>query len=244
MLVISAGMQKSGTGWYYGLTAALLATAGGIGVDDLRARSGAVARVLGAHNGHLGPPTARRLAPVARALGPGEHVAVKTHAGPTAALGLLLRTGRARATYCLRDPRDVALSALDAARRPGGGAGPRLAGVADIEAAVAFAGRLVPTWRAWARAPGVLLVRYEDLVADTGAELDRLAAHLGLVLAAGERAAILERHPPGAGGEGPADQHFNRGEAGRFRREMTAGEQARAAAALGPALAEMGYPSD
>ncbi|CAN5200063.1 hypothetical protein BH18ACT4_BH18ACT4_00950 [soil metagenome] len=242
MIVISAGMQKSGTGWYFSLTNALLAGHGGDDTRVLRDQSKTLGRVVKTHNCSIGAPTARRVA-LFVAGGRGKKFAVKTHAAPTPALKALLSTHRAQATYCYRDLRDVALSALDAAGKQGDAQpGPKMAQLKRLEDAFRFTTTLVPVWRAWTSTPGVLPVRYEALVADPAKEIERLATFLGIALADGDTDQLLERYPAGAGGSATRKElHFNRGEAGRFHEVMTPADLEVCNRVIGPYLDEVGY---
>ena len=236
MIVLSASMQKSGSGWYFNLTNAMLASHGGDDLADLRDRARLLGRAVRVH----GSTRPLRMAALLTYHVRGRRFAVKTHAAPSASVRALSAVHALRATYCYRDLRDVALSALDHRRQLT--AGPNIGAISDLEDAFRFAATLVPKWRAWTALPDVLTVRYEDLRADPAAEIERLAKFLDIELEPGAVDALLERFPPGAGSEaGISSLHFNKGEVARFREVFTPEDLRLSDEILGPHLDEMGY---
>jgi hypothetical protein len=101
----------------------------------------------------------------------------------------------------------------------------------------------------WHGRPGVLDVRYEDLLADAAGELGRIAAHIGLPVAPADTAAIAARHSFEAvsgrrRGEEDRASFQRKGMAGDWRNHFTraAGEAFRAFG--GPTLVGLGYAAD
>lgn len=241
MIVVSASLKKSGSGWYFNLTNDLLVAAGHDDVRALRDRYG-LGGVLLEDNCRINPNAlnlARVFVPHLR----GHTFVVKTHAGPTPSLRLLLAAGAARATYIYRDPRDVVLSALDhGARVRKEGRANVLAALHTVEEAVPYVHTLLRDWEAWAGSPGTLLVRYEDLKADPLAELRRLADFLKLDVAEAVLADVAAPYQQPAEDATTKDRlHFNKGVAGRFREAMSADELALCRRHFGPYLEQMGY---
>jgi hypothetical protein len=90
-----------------------------------------------------------------------------------------------------------------------------------------------------------LLVRYEDLLADTETQLRRILDWMGLAAPAevGEHVGRLafDRVDPAHRGTGK----FHRAATpGLWRDNLDAAEQAAATAVMGPLLTELGYPVD
>lgn len=243
MILISAGMPKAGTGWYFNLTNSLLAEHGGADVRAVRDRSGLLRAVTKAADGNcsMAKLRAHRMAALVAVDLRHRDFTVKTHSPPTPSARLLLRSGLAKATYCYRDLRDVALSIVDHRAKLGDRVEGRVGG-ATLEQSVEFAVNLIDAYRAWSSVPGALMVSYEDLRTDPQREIHRLAQHLGIALEDDEVVRLLEAHAPGQGSADWQDGlHFNRGEVGRFREAMTEAQLAHANRVLGPLLAEMGY---
>lgn len=242
MIVLSAGMQKSGSTWMFNLTNDLILGQGG---TDLRDRgSGHVAgSVLSGRNARIGRPSARKLAPLLALHAMGKRFVVKTHGRPTPSLRALLTVRAVTATYSFRDLRDVALSILDMAQRNRAKGMPgALSEIKTLEQAISYAGALVPAWRLWTSCPNVLVMRYEDTVGDPLGQLRRLADHLVPGMADAELHHLLDRYPARSGDSSWADGlRFNKGIPGRFRHEMSTSELQLANRLLGPSLIEMGY---
>jgi hypothetical protein len=152
----------------------------------------------------------------------------KTHAPPSPLPG-----GRVRAVTIVRDPRDVLVSLADyLAHRPETvvpdapalrALGPAERLLAVIERCGAYLGRL----EAWWRAPGVVVARYEDLLAAPQRELLRISEALRLPLDGARAARAVARNDFRAragrapGVEAPGSFH-RKGVAGDWRRAFDA----------------------
>lgn len=244
MIVISAGMQKSGSAWYFNMTNELMVRAGLSDVHDVRDRYrlGWLMRHRNCNIGWMGP---HKLLPLLLPHSRGHEFVVKTHRGPTTTFRLLERRGVLRATYICRDPRDVVMSALDhgAKLRAEGRRWRNFARLRTFDHALVFVAKLLRTWSAWADSDGVLLVRYEDLLADPTAELERLVAFLDLDVDADDVAEVSRRYRKDnvARREDAVHLHLNRGVAGRYAEVMTDAQIRQAEEAFGPMLTRMGY---
>lgn len=242
MIVVSAGMQKSGSTWMFNITNDLVIAHGGTDIRSV-GQSPVAGQVLRGRNARIGRPTARKLAPLLVLHVMGKGFVVKTHGKPTPALRAVLAIRAARATYSFRDLRDVALSVLDMARRSRGKGLPgSLSEITTVEHAISFARSLVPAWRAWTECPNVLLMRYEDTVRDPLRQLRRLADHLVPGVGDADLEGLLARYPAQSGDPSWADGlRFNKGIPGRFHQEMSSAELEMANRVLGSSLLEMGY---
>lgn len=162
---------------------------------------------------HLGPPLvpdwthfnfSDEIGPAHwQALAPGETLAIKTHAAPPAGLAAALAEGRALAHAVVRDPRDIALSLIEAGRRAQAQGG-AFADILTLDRALAELENQTRILEAWLALPGVELLRYQDLAGDPAAVLRRLAWQLGLApsqeqLAEAARRGSRRTEPEGAG---------------------------------------------
>ncbi len=241
MIVVSASLKKSGSGWYFNMTNDLLVRLGHQDVRALRSRY-ALESVLREDNCKINPNVVKlsRLMPLHLR---GYTFVVKTHAPLTPSLRLLMAMGMVKATYIYRDPRDVVLSALEHGERV------RKAGTSNVLAelhSVAEAARYVTTllrdWEGWTKSPHTLAVRYEDLLADTPGVLKRLAEFLALEATAEDIESVVARYAQGNQDAVTRNRlHFNKGVVGRFRSQMNASELALCQKQFGPYLQKMGY---
>lgn len=242
MIVISGGMPRAGTGWFYNLTNDLLVACGYQDARAVRDRY-RLHKVLLYHNCNIGRFTPHQAARVLLPHLLGNRFVVKTHHLPSPAMRWLTRLGVARPTYIYRDPRDVVLSSIEMGRKL------RARGLthtfaqhetfADHVDAVA---RWCQGWERWQAFPGVHMVRYEALKADPHGELRRLATFLGL---APDDATLRRVHGTY---EESADEtrmlrysHKNQGVVGRSARQFSAEQMALCDARLGHYIAAMGY---
>lgn len=244
MIVISAGMQKAGTGWYFNLTNDLLVRAGHEDVRFIRDKF-ELNDMLLYYNCNievLSPFNLRRLEVLHHA---GFTFTVKTHSGPTAALKELVRKGIIKITYIYRDPRDVAISAfehgIDLRFK---GRKDTFAKLINLENAIMFAHDLLGIWDQYQQLDQILLCRYEELVSNPKRELIKLMDFLGLKLARSQLDAIIEKYSRNRILNNKSMQgflHYNQGVSGRFRRQMTDDNLALCNRYLGGYLPRMGY---
>ncbi|MCI0590126.1 MAG: sulfotransferase domain-containing protein [Gammaproteobacteria bacterium] len=242
MIVLSAGMQKSGTGWYFNLTNELLVAAGHQDVRQVKQRY-RLESVLRHYNCNIDEPTPAKLARIAIPHLLGYSFVVKSHSRPTPFLRLLISGGVMRPTYIYRDPRDVALSAFEHGQQMRSqGEHHSFARLETVKAAVRYAADLLEAWDQWMQCRRVLKVRYEDLLADPIGELQRLAGFLSLALPTRDMERIVAKYSmEGDNGDQPEGLHFNQGEVGRFRQVFSSEELAVCQAYLGSHPQKMGY---
>lgn len=110
----------------------------------------------------------------------GGPIVAKLHNAPEEAARRALRKGAAKAHIMLRDPRDVALSLVDAgarARQAGGGAFSEVHTLADAKASI---DKQMPMLLGWLQQPGGLCLSYPDLAFDTEATIKRILTHLDI----------------------------------------------------------------
>ena len=112
MIVLSAGMQKSGTAWFFNITNDMLIAAGFDDVRKIREQFG-LQSILLYHNCNIEDLAAKKMSRVIIPHNQGHTFVVKTHSGPSPSLLSLISENIIKAAYIYRDPRDVVLSVMD-----------------------------------------------------------------------------------------------------------------------------------
>lgn len=170
-------------------------------------------------------------------------VVIKTHAGPSFFIRLLLAMRLARAYYSIRDPRDVVLSAMDHAEKAR-----KKTEQSDSDKAFAP----FKTWddlfpaldmhfsryHAWKKDGRVLFVRYEALMKDPSGELTKVVQHIGLP-------GLIPKIPETVqwfASRKNETVNFNKGQLARYTTELSPEEISRLERRMKDVIVAMDYP--
>jgi len=247
MVVVSVGMRKSGSGWYFNMTNELLQAAGHADARRLRHRP-LLRTMIRGENCRVGRLTMGKLIRLSLVHLAGHTFAVKSHSGPARSLRAFTATGPIKVTYLYRDPRDVILSALEhgqAARKRGFDI--EFKRLKTLDDSLRMVQHELVKWERWMAYPHVLKVQYEHLVADTAGELRRLADFLRLDVQEEKIRAIAAHYQKEEYAKTQEQSlienplHLNKGIPGRYREAMTPEARALCERHLGPYLRKMGY---
>jgi len=225
MIILSVGMPRAGSGWYYNLTHDLVTASGGQNARQIRQRFH-LQKILTEVNCNIGALTFRRLSAVLIPSLLGNTFVIKAHAGPTPLALRLIKSGLLRPAYIFRDPRDAMLSAYDNGQKALQKGRPNaFSHLVDFETSVAFIQDYVRISEAWLDCDQALHTRYESLVSDYDVEADRLVNFLSVDRQSPAVQAVIDRYRPEQARSDQKGLHFNKGVAGRFRKKMTAEQQ-------------------
>jgi len=242
MIVLSVGMPRAGSGWYYNLTNDLMTANGAQDARQIRQRY-RLHRILTEVNCNIGALTQRRLIAVMAPALMGNSFVIKAHAAPTRLALRLIRMGLIRPTYIYRDPRDALLSAIENGERARqSGRSNAFSHLVDFEISLNFISDYVRISDAWMQCQGALHTRYEELLTDYDAVVGRLAEFLGVDMETQNSKVVAEKYRPESAQTGQKGTHFNEGKIGRFRLKMSPEEQERMVHTFGAYLERMGYP--
>lgn len=247
MIVISAGMVKAGTGWYFNMTNDLLVATGHQAVHDVRDQFKLHDFMLH-DNCNISSITTRKLLRLMVPHLRGKSFVVKTHEGPNRSLRYFMAAGAVKATYIYRDPRDVLLSLKDFIidRRSGDAAQVKTFEDMDLKTGLQRTRPILRVWDSWDRYQqrfgNAFIVRYEDLSADPVQVMTDFMAYLG-VDAPGDliRAIVAKYRPDKLDPEKSGTLHFNKGKVNRFLEELDSDDLAVVNGWFGPYLTRMGY---
>ena len=241
MLILSIGMPRAGSGWYYNLTHDLVTASGGQNAREIRRRFH-LGRILTEVNCNIGALTPPRLLAAILPATLGNTYVVKAHAAPSPlALGFI-RRGWVRAAYIYRDPRDAMLSAYDNGQRALQKGRPNaFSHLTDFDKSVDFMLEYLRIWEAWMGCPEALHTRFEEFKDDYDGEAARLVSFLKIDPQSPPIQAVIERYRPEKARTQQKGIHFNKGKSGRFREKFTPEQQNILAEKFGPYLQQMGY---
>lgn len=241
MIVLAVGMPRAGSGWHYNIIHDLMEVAGFDDAREIREQY-RLQNILTEVNVNIGVLSLRRLGMVMIPALLGKDFVLKAHAGPTLWSRALAALGLLRVVYIYRDPRDAMLSAYEYGQRSIDKGRPNFFSQYDnFEKTLDFMTDYVDIWHAWMNEKRVLTARYEDLLTNYDAEIERLLNYLGLDAADDAIQAVVEEYRPGKAEAGQQGLHFFKGKIGRHKEMYTDAEQAQMRARFGASLQEMGY---
>ncbi|MBN1537112.1 MAG: sulfotransferase domain-containing protein [Anaerolineales bacterium] len=241
MIILSVGMPRAGSGWYYNLTHDLATSSGGQDARQIRQQFH-LQGILTEVNCNIGVLSPRRLLAVLAPSLLGNTFVIKAHAAPTPLALALLRRGWMRAAYIYRDPRDALLSAWENGQRAvERGAPNAFSHLTDFEASLNFMRQYVDISKAWLAKSTALHTRYEDLLKDYDSEVNRLVAYLQFDRQSQTVQGVVEKYRPEQARSEQKGMHFSKGKVGRFRQKLTPMQQQQLAEAFGDYLQAQGY---
>ncbi len=241
-VVLSIGMPRAGSGWYYNLTHSLIVASGGQDSRQIRTQY-RLTRLLTEVNCNIGTLSAYRLTPVVIPALLGNTFAIKLHAGPTPLASWMIKRGRILPTYIYRDPRDALLSAYEYGqrKRKTNRSGP-FSDLVTIDKAIDFMMEYIQISDAWLASEGTLHVRYEDLLLNYDTEITRLVNFLMINQHAPAIGDVIQQYHPHQGDSSMKGTHFVKGKIGRYRKALSGEQQTRCVDVFGPYLERLNYP--
>jgi hypothetical protein len=241
MIILSVGMPRAGSGWYYNLTNDLMLATGAQDARWIRSRYH-LQNILTEVNCNIGALTPRRLLSVTIPSLLGNTFVIKAHSAPTPIALLMIRKGMILPTYIYRDPRDAMLSAMENGERARQRGSPNaFSTLTDFETALKFTLAHIHIWESWLQCWQALHTRYESFLCDYEKEVDRLMVFLELDRENPDMETIIEKYRSKNAQTVQKGLHFSKGKIGRFRQKMTPEQQEILAQKLGPFLERMGY---
>jgi hypothetical protein len=241
MIILSVGMPRAGSGWYYNLTNDMMLANGAQDARQIRQRYH-LKGILTEVNCNIGALTPRRVTMVMVPALLGNTFVIKAHAALTPYARFMIQRGVIRSSYIYRDPRDALLSVMENGQRALQRGQPNaFSPFAEFDAALHFMLEYLHIWDSWMDCKQALLVRYEDLLLNYEHEIERLLKFLDLESSQPSVQAVIDKYRPEKAQPDQKGIHFSHGKIGRFRQKMTADQQKIMADQLGAHLTRMGY---
>ncbi|MDH5681656.1 MAG: sulfotransferase domain-containing protein [Spirochaetota bacterium] len=262
MIIISAGMQKSGSGYYFNLVNDLLVALKKQDVREIK-KNYQLESVLNHYNCNILPTkeNMERLIPPHK---DGNYFVVKTHSGLNEEIKNFSLEKICKCLYIFRDPRDVILSAMDHANRSA--EEKQFQDFKTFEDGLKSIKSLLENWEKWYLFSDRLMVKYEDLLDDPIKEIKRLSEYLSLDVSGIDLDNLVKKYSTkdlkekklgftglkplsheGQMNEIQEDEktvrslHFNKGETRRYETELSQEEKDRFNELYGDFLEKMGY---
>ena len=221
MIILSIGMPRAGSGWFYNLTNDLAIAAGFQDAKKIR-RDYHLEKILTEVNCNIGALSAKRLTAVMVPALAGKDFVIKAHAKPTSYAKLLIKLSLIKPTYIYRDPRDAMLSAMEnGARARERGQSNAFSQLDSFDKALEFMKTYVQISEDWLQCKKIFHTRYEDLLLNYDHETKQLITYLQLPLNEVSRKEIIEKYRPESVKQDQKGLHYRHGKIGRFRDKMT-----------------------
>ncbi len=242
MIILSVGMPRAGSGWYYNLTNDLIVAAGFQDGHSIRQRY-RLQKILTEVNCNIGALTPRRLGRVLIPSLAGNTFVIKAHSRPTAFARWLIRHGWMQAAYIYRDPRDAMLSAFENGQKARENGRPNaFSRLVDFETSLKFIEEYSLISQAWIDTNLVHHTRFEDFLSQYEAESESLSRFLHLDANAPPIRKAIDKNQPARTSQ--SDQrgiHFSKGKTGRYRQKYSEEQQTLMSEQLATTLEKLGY---
>ena len=216
-MILSVGMPRAGSGWFYNLTQDLVIAAGGVDAKTIRNKY-QLKRLLTEVNCNLGTLTFYRLIPVLLPLFVEPPYVIKLHAERRPLADLFITMGLVQPTFIYRDPRDALLSAFEYGQRmTAKNLENDFTHLTSIEKAIEFMDFYVEVARGWLSSPHTLPMKYEEFKSNYDFEVSRIGDHLNIDLSKPQMKEVVDNYRPESKQQNRQGLHFVKGEVGRHK---------------------------
>lgn len=240
-LILSVGMPRAGSGWYYNLTQDLVKAWGGADAKDIRKKY-RLSRLLTEENCNIGTLSFYRLIPVLVPLAVEPSYVIKVHAERRPLADLLIRLKIIKPTYIYRDPRDALLSAYEYGQKMSSkGYSNAFTHLKTIDDAIRFMDLYIRIAAGWMSHPQILKVKYEDFLQNYDRESQKLASYLGIDSEDESVREVIDRYRPGKKPEVNRAVHLRKGKIGRHQETFSPEQLDKCSRLFGDFLKAHGY---
>lgn len=240
-IVLSVGMPRAGSGWFYNLTQDLVLANGGADAREIRKKY-SLERLLTEVNCNIGTLSFYRLIPVCFPLVFESSYVIKLHAGRRPFADLLIRGDLIKPAFIFRDPRDALLSAYEYGRRMvKAGQTNAFSHIESIDQGIDFIYPYLDFARGWISSEKTFSIRYEDLLLDYQAQAENLCHHLGIDPSLKQIQEVIGNYHPGSKNKRQTGTHFVKGKIGRHKEIFSEAEIQRCDQLFGDFLSDHGY---
>jgi hypothetical protein len=239
-IILSAGMPRAGSAWFYNLTLDLWLATGRGNIREYREKYH-LQNVITEVNHNIDNFTLRKTTLLLVPYLAGKSFTIKIHFAPYPLGKRLIKVGVIRPIFIFRDPRDALLSAYEYGKRRKDAGHPNAFSHLDsIDKAIDFMSEYMRDWEIWMDLAAPHIFRYEDLLKSYDQEVGKLLDFLAIETVTPEVHAAIEKSRPKDESKREGN-HFFKGKIGRHQEAFTAEQLDRSAKLFGPYLTRMGY---
>jgi len=237
MIVISAGMPKSGSGWLFNLLNDVMINCNYCDVRIIKENYN-LQDVLKNYNCNIGQLTIQNLSILEPAIKDNKSFVIKTHSTPGEGITHMQSITDVKCIFIYRDPRDIALSAFDHGikQREEEDYNGAFAHIDTIDKAINFALEQKILWMRWNKDDNRYMVSYEQLITNTLSTMKAITQYLGLQIDHHSLNAIIYRY----NSKSVKGTHFNKAKKERYLESKDLFEKERSEG-IDSFLKEMGY---
>ena len=241
MLVISAGMQKSGSAYIYNLINELLVVSGFNDAREIKEKHN-MGDIMKWHNNNIGSLEYKVLLKLLLLSQKEGKFVVKTHGGPTRFHNLLLKLRLIKTIYVYRDPRDVLISAQEHGKKIlAQGENHTFSNLIRFDDAIEAVKTWTKIYKSYQKLNNVHLVSYEELTSNPVPTLKSICNYLDISVPEAEMKNILIKYDKNNAKANVKGLHFNKGIINRYRTVLTAEQIDQFKLEMGDVISEMGY---
>lgn len=241
MLVISSGMQKSGTAYFYNVLNDLLIESGAANARMIK-NEFSLEKILKDNNNNIDGISWKDLLKISIVSFKKGTFAVKTHYPNRRSFGILSKAGLLKIIYSYRDPRDVILSVIDHGKKlKESGETGNFTKMIEIDEAIRNVKIWINDWNELSGKNNILKYRYEDFLKEPELIFRKVSEFLKIEFSERSVKKILLRYNPSNPDMPKGRLHFNKGIVDRFKTDMSVSDQKRVLESMGKEIAEMGY---
>ena len=241
MIIISAGMPKSGSAYVYNILNELVYVSGNADARQIKIKHN-LEYLMKWHNNNIGSLSYKKLFRLWLISLKDATFFVKTHARHSRAAKVMNKLGMIRIVYCYRDPRDALISAIDHGKQIiERGENHSFAKMVEFDTALATVRGWLDIWKDYNNLPDVYMLKYENLIYNQAEAIKPVEDFLGIHIDNRKRNDILWKYSKNNISGERSGMHFNKARTNRFRSEMTQRQKRKCLTAFAKFLELMSY---